>query len=270
MAFKIPQIGFGGKPVEGSLGRILDKSQETTQAQPISPASFSGVTASMTDPTQYVRVDPLGILIGKREIHKGLNWEQTQYKLSDEGLFMPSPRVFMTHFMNARKAAEGQATLYDGNNRPLVKSEAEELWDYLSSTTRGNMGNCWTWLNARFTQNSNELVMAEYRCDPITNNLQPTNSASIGLTNYVKENGALVDLDFNNQGLPVRKSRANNYVQGQNIYFWQPIVDKVARFDADSSRALLNCSGDPRVSNSALGVFPCAEGTGAQKSGVSQ
>ncbi len=80
-------------------------------------------------------------------------------------------------------------------------------------------------------------------------------------------NDSYINFSFNKQGLASKsaKSSKQDYVQGKNIYFWYPRKDNVAGFGADSGRAYLYCDGIPSSTDSALGVYGCAEGAGAQK-----
>mgnify|MGYP001607946582 FL=1 len=45
-----------------------------------------------------------------------------------------------------------------------------------------------------------------------------------------------------------------------DLYYWNPRENRVARFDAYSYRAFLNCGRNPGSRNSVLGVFAVAEG----------
>ena len=69
----------------------------------------------------------------------------------------------------------------------------------------------------------------------------------------------VVDLEFNKQGFPVRKSNEQDYIRGKNIKFWYPRKDSVARFYANSYGAILLCVRYPSDSNEGLGVFACAK-----------
>ena len=55
----------------------------------------------------------------------------------------------------------------------------------------------------------------------------------------------------NSQGLPGKS------ISDGNLYFYHPKDNSVARFDAYSSRASLDCFGNPSYSNSGLGVRFC-------------
>ena len=50
----------------------------------------------------YVKIPNTNILIARieQDEYKGLTWQNTHYKLNENGLFMPTPKLFMPYFMN--------------------------------------------------------------------------------------------------------------------------------------------------------------------------
>ena len=68
----------------------------------------------------------------------------------------------------------------------------------------------------------------------------------------------------NYQGMATKDTQ-----EGKDICFYRPSKDNnsVARFYANSGRASLDCYRNPSGSDSSLGVFACAEGAVAKKSG---
>ena len=177
---------------------------------------------------------------------------------------MPRIDQFMSHFLNVRESAEGRATLYDAAGNPLPHTEAQELWNYLSSTNRTPFNGqiCRTWLDALFKKGEKGLVM-------VTNHRIVGNQLKeepIPLDDYLKKDNVYIDFrKLTAQGLakPDSETGDSNYIQGSNIVYWQPVENCVARFGADSDRALLFCDWSPTNTYPRLGVFPCAEGTGA-------
>ena len=201
----------------------------------------------------YVKVPNTNTLIAKFEPDesKGLTWEKTHYKLAENGLFMPSPALFMPYFMNVIDAYNGKIQLYDGEGNPISKQEIEDIYKHLTINHINN--GAWSWLDAKFDGNS---IKTNHKV--IRGELKPQNSES--LDNCLMED-CYASLIFNKQGLPTEKSKKQEYKQGKNIYYKYPRDGAVAWFVADSDGAYLRCDRNPRFSNSALGVFPCAEGT---------
>lgn len=198
----------------------------------------------------YIQIPNTNTIIARTESHNGLTNEDTVFALQEEGLYMPSPALFMPYFVNVRDASQGKLTLHTADSKLVPRDEAEELWKKLST-------GCWTHLDARFESGTSFKSLSLL-----------TNSRVIGRnitsTSYPLErcvmDDVFVDLDFNSQGLPVRKSQNQNYEQGGNIRYWHPTDGSVAWFDADSVGADLDCYWNPDYSSSALGVFSCAEG----------
>ena len=209
----------------------------------------------------YIKIPNTNVLIAKQEIHKGLKWGETIYALQENGLYMPPPGLFIPYFLNVKKAKEGKITLYDGNNAPISQSEAEDLYKYLTSSHRGG---CWTWLDAYFSQGTGHLnlnLRTNHRVHINSNGTKQLVYTESPLEQCLNED-CYVALKFNSQGLATEKDKGKQeYKQGDNIKFWYPRENAVARLYANSLRAYLSCLGDPEFSNSSLGVFACAEGT---------
>ena len=195
----------------------------------------------------YIRVSE-DTLITRREILKGKTWNKNHFALAEEGLFMPPPNLFMLHYSKVRDAAQGKLILYDGNKDAILRVEAEDIWNSLSSQYRGG---CWTWLDAKFKK-INGVLHINYNHGFVDGELQPQKTEK--LEDCVNED-CFVDLIFNNQGLPIQKSKKQKYQQGNNIYFYHPKNGSVARFFAGLGGAVLDCYGDPGDSGPAIGVF---------------
>lgn len=258
MGIEIPDRWLG-KPIEGSLDRVLSMKQPAQQAvtppqQTVTPLS----TSTNLNPRDYIQVPQYNIVIAKAEIHKGKNWHETLESLARESLVMPTVAEFMKHWMNVKTAAVDKANVLvyaDGTN--VSDADAVDLWKYMSS---GHRGGSWTWLNAQFSERNGNWEMSQMYGVP------PTNVRKSVLQCPIRKD-ALVDLTFDNQGFPERESALNNYQAGKNIRFYHPRNGKVARFNANSVRANLNCNVDPAYRYSVLGVFACAAGSAPKNSG---
>lgn len=255
-----------GKPIEGALERVLAGAPKNEADNPPEQSGTPLNVSASINRADYILVPQDDKLIGKAIILHGKNWQDTHYALGEKGLIMPSIKTFIAHFMNVKDAAEGRTTLYDGNNNPINRNESQEMWNYLASTQR-TKGVCWTWLDALFKQNSSGSLDLEtdHRVivDPAGKRLQ---GRLIQMPHYLHQNG-LVNLSFNSEGLPVGASQRTSYTQGENIYFYQPVAERVAWFGANSGWAYLICDRIPTNTGSSLGVFPCAEGASAKNSG---
>ena len=75
------------------------------------------------------------------------------------------------------------------------------------------------------------------------------------------EREGYADLDsLNSQGFPTKKSPVQTYEPGKSVYFTSPVNGLAVRFISCPDDAYLGCGRDPLLSDSALGVFTCAEG----------
>ena len=250
------------------FGVNTEKAYENYAAGAVKKASKPGahqglnVNASING-QDYIRIPNTKILIAKQESYKGMKWEETHFALAENGLFMPTPALFMPYFLSIKDAASGNLTLYDGNNNPIAKEEAEDLGKYLTTNHREG---CWTWLDAKFESGNGHLeldVLANHRVVDI-NGQKTLQGSRLPLEACVSKD-CFVDLDFNKQGLARAKASKQSYEQGTNVYFWHPRNGHVAGFGAYSGGAGLFCCRDPAYSYSWLGVFSCAEGTQKNK-----
>lgn len=264
-----------GKPIKGSLERVLAQAGTGTQPDPKSGSAGRPNTQLPLQfiPQNYIAVpgeaSDVPVYIAKEITLKGKNWTDTHYALAENGLFMPTPKIMVNHFMNVKLAAEGTRTLHDGSGSPILQPEAKEMWDYLSladTNYRNTKGACWTWLDALFKIDPQTVAWFMETDHRVVQ--QGTNKELQGQMRQLKphyEQKGLVELSFNDDGLATNASSHDQYNRGENMYFWRLENEKVARFGADSDRAGLDCDGDPTGSNSGLGVFACAEGTASQK-----
>ena len=231
------------------------------------------VAANIENPRDYIQVPGVNgihgnpVVISKFEV-QGMNkknYEDTHraaFQLQ-KGLYIPTPAIFMPHFKNVVETYKNNQLLLNAEGNPIRREEHEEIYRHLTTNFKDvyntNQPGAWTWLNARFvpgkSPNSSDLETIiginpdgdfETRKEPLLQCLSKD---------------AYAEIVFNSQGFPTQKSRKQEYKQGENLYYWKPVNGRVARFYADSDRVDLNCDRDPGNSNSALGVFLCAEGT---------
>jgi hypothetical protein len=238
MKYQIPKT-FMGKPVAGSLERVLaklDKTSENKEKQEnIKPSTD-------INPDDYIHLQS-GIYIAKQRTHLNLNWYQTHEELHKQGLRMPTISEFI-EYLNFLK------TDYSD------KQEASKIFNEITK-----IGN-WraNWLDARF-ENINNQMHINYNHQTINNQLQPKNTEQ--LENCLMQDCYVDIFNINKQGLPT-KELGNGYNQGKNAYFWYPRENCVARFSAVSDWADLYCDGDPLGADASLGVFSVCEANASQ------
>jgi hypothetical protein len=242
-----------GRKLEVRSDEIPVKRQDGTYAFPRNVTQFE--TKATINPRDYALVlegDQAQRVMSMKQGINGLNYQDAQVKALQDNLNLPTLRTFITQYQNANKALNGEAVLYDASGKLI---EGEQLRNYASRLN----SDCWTWLNAGFEAGSGCLGL-----DLVTvaglNKDGSLSTKKVPLEDCLQEDCWAEVESANNQGLLTRKSSHQDYEAGKVVYFYHPRKNSVAGFDADSVRAGVGCSGVPRDSYPALGVFPCAEG----------
>jgi len=243
---KIPDK-WGSIPLSEAFKEDDDKKTDLPQQQ----GKVLQVNANI-DPSEYVRIPSTDILIARKEKFQNLNWEDTHYKLAENGLFMPAPALFIKYFSDVISAREKKLKIYDGNNKELSKDEIQKLYNYLTEKQSWHG----SWLDAKFVKMGSNLELETEHKVILNKGKKELQGKRYPLEKCLTED-CFAELKFNKQGLAVEKSKKQDYKQGENIYFWYPREGQVARFGANSDRANLNCNRNPTNTNSVLGVFSC-------------
>ena len=181
---------------------------------------------------------------------KGKEYEPSHKIVLERGLEVPTAAIFTSHLINIINAYNNKLDVYQADGNKISREELENIYKHL--TTAHINGGAWTWLNGKFLQGSGfnnfdlETITGLDSNGNLTTKREP-------LLECLFED-CYVDLEFNKQGFPIKKSRKQEYVQGKNIYFWYPRENCVARYVADSGRSYLRCDRNPYYSYSSLGV----------------
>jgi hypothetical protein len=254
-----PKIIFG-VPVEGAMERVL-AGQPTPQPEPEASVPINNPNIVNSD---YIKIPQIGKAISRLELpdYNNLNWQDTHFKLHDNGLYMPSPATFMQHFMNVLEAykSKGKKTLFDAAGNPVSKKDLEDIYLHLTKdhiAVYGGQKGVWTWLDAMFKDGK---ILSEHRTAKDTNGNRILKSGKTENLEACLTEDCAADLEFNSQGLAIKKSKEQKYVQGKNLYFWHPRDGRVARFAAYSDRAYLACGRGPSGRVPVLGVFGVVNG----------
>ncbi|MFC1682290.1 hypothetical protein ACFL0X_01595 [Nanoarchaeota archaeon] len=210
------------------------------------------------DPKQFVKT-PTGELISLFELpgYNKLNWEQTHFKLADNGLYMPKPETFMPHFANVVDAFNRKSKLFYADGSEVERPTIETLYNHLTTNhfaayeSEGGTGaGVWTWLNAMCEQKQDKSWRIKHA--RVENNELVFDEKS--LEACLMEDCFVDFRDLTSQGLGKTK-KGTSYEQGKNIKFYHPVSGRVARFIAVSDWADLNFDRNPVGSDSSLGVF---------------
>ncbi|MEK6933290.1 MAG: hypothetical protein AABW75_00250 [Nanoarchaeota archaeon] len=256
--------------------KLLEPQKSQTDPLPTNTSNSSNASAvkvtSAINLREYIQVGINGlngkpVVISCYELQGSnrKNYEEAHKLVLNQSLYVPTPLIFTTHFVNVVEAKNGRKQLLYADASSVSDSEVDEMYKHLTTnykdTFGGNSSGAWTWLNARFVQGSGDNNMD-------LETIIGINSDGAFITNKkpleckILED-CFINLDFNGQGFPKAKSSAQSYSQGENIKFYFPRLNAAAGFFAFSGRAGLGC-WNPLFSDSSLGVFACAEGTASQ------
>ncbi|MFH1972465.1 MAG: hypothetical protein ABIJ18_03250 [archaeon] len=205
-------------------------------------------------PQDYILLESTGNYpdthISTTRIHQGNNWFQAHEELHKEGLYMPTLRQFVD-FLKLLKGGKA----FNGQGNKIPKNQLEQILKEIIEVRAPGRAE---WLDADFKVKS-DILHINYNHRTVGGQLQPNQSEV--LQPYLDQNktpGIGLEYWLNNatsrHGLPPANTSDGS------LYYWAPMSDNnsVARFDAYSGRASLSCDGNPRDSNSSLGVRPCA------------
>lgn len=184
------------------------------------------------------------ILVSQARTHQYKDWYQTHKALHQEHSFMLQPKEFIDFTLRL----ELERRLYDGNGKLINPNLRNSLLDDILAKREPDRAE---WLDARFLEVdgmmymlSNHRTVGEdlihLRAEPFGRDINQ--SCYVDLSN------------FNRQGLPIKRSRNQEYKQGRNIYFCPPVIDSVAGSIAGSGGVRLGCLWIPLCSGAGLGV----------------
>jgi hypothetical protein len=236
MKIQIPKT-FMGKPVAGSLERVLNSNGNSTPNPSSNPSA--NPPATVPDLQGYIYVPTIGLYLAKQRTHHNLNWYQTHEELQKENLRIPTIYEFKEYLRYLRQNQSGVAD--------ATKHEVATILDDILTVRNPHRSE---WLDARFKKKMwGEMYIIE-KNNPA--------SAQVLETCLMKNKTPGIDLDnwLNNstsQGLPNPKT-----TKGQ-LYYWYPRNNAVAGFGANSDTDFLDCDADSTHTSPSLGVFAVRE-----------
>ncbi len=220
----------------------------------------------------YIQIPGTNRIISRFEVqgYNNLNWGNMQFKLHENGLYMPTVPEFMQHFQNvvASYNSKGKKPLFDANGNPISEEDIEDIYlhltkNHIATYGAGTSEGAWTYLDAKFlggNGNKGMKMFSQHRTKiDSQGNKTLVPSKSEDLESCLNED-RYAELKFNSQGFPIQESKKQEYEQGNNFRFWYPRNEGVARFGAGSGGASLDCNWFPGYANSSLGVFAVAQG----------
>jgi len=208
------------------------------------------------------------VLISPYELvgFNNMNYENTHRELLKNGLYMPTPEIFMEFFMQVLNAYDGKSKLFNAKGKQLSTQEITDMYKHLTTSHKDiynqNHPGVLTWLNSKYKvrvdKNNKkfglrELILGLDKSDNFITKIEQ-------LEDFL-EKTSYAQLKFNKQGLAIKEDENQSYNQGKNIRFYHPINMMVAGFGAGSDGAILSCTWFPEEGHPALGVFGCCEAT---------
>ena len=218
--FEMPKY-FMGKPLEEWM---KEDSKSPAQQPPLNP--------NAPDLKDFVYIPSINLYVAKEKSMHGLNWNDAHKELAKEkGSSMPMPYEFAEFIKYLLANPNGTKDASKDEIQSITKEILEKRNNWRAEH-----------LDAYFEERKDGMYI-----------LTKNKSIADKLDAPIMKD-CFVDLSFNKQGMPTKASSDKNYAQGENIYYWYPRAENVARFDADSDRSNLGCDGDPQYSDSELGV----------------
>ena len=238
-----------GVSTEEEYKKYLEKSKKNKPKHKDKPLS-TPKPANIQDTKNYIILESKthgpysypDILVSTGKDYHNQNWNQTQQTLHQSNEFMLTIRQYVD-FLNLLKSG----TVYDGIGNRIPSSNLSQILDEILTVREPWRSE---WLDAKFTKQGRLYRITYHKVNPNGTSQEVTEPLEDCL---MKEREPGIDLNHwlnkaTPQGLPLKNTPKGD------LWYWYPREDYVARFDADSGRAVLDCFGDPRSSYSSLGV----------------
>ena len=196
------------------------------------------VTQSPINKDGFIYVPSINLYLSEETHFKGKDWKESHIETQKQGCTMPTIQQFV-EFLRYLRSDEGKAKV---KNADKILNEIYEVRNPWRSE----------WLDAYYFEQKAEDMLVNYNhkfngtsliaqnTEQLTNYLAETKIPGISLEDWLE--------NPNPHGLP-----KSNCKDGKLCY-WQPENGRVARFYADSGRAILGCDGVPDVRYDSLRV----------------
>ena len=193
------------------------------------------------DLADYVKIPNSNTLISKEKYDSDNDWRTTNFMLAEDGLYMPSPAIFMPYFLSVIEAKKSKLRLHDGNGSPLTKNEVSHLSWILRDA-------CEIYLDAYFKRGlelNGLTIETNHRFTSRTKNKKSQFMGEIMQLESCITRTGYVDLVLNNQGMPIKESRHKSFKLFNNLYFVKPCPNRVCVFKGDLLEGMvLDCDNE--------------------------
>jgi hypothetical protein len=239
---------FGRTPEgqENDYNALLKRIEQ--QSAPVVPevSEIPNVTpddnpAQVTPTNGWLYVPSIGMEFSPTLEGLGSNFYDAHKLARGKGFVMPSP-------------AETWALIFEAKAN-LSKPEFRKIYEFFTEKTPQNTWHG-EWQDAYFKEEKGKMYMHGSGRFNNKGELEFLTGVDITGTYLAKDGYANISQRTNitPQGLCKTKDSRDDYVKGENMYFWYPRNNSVARFDAFSDWAGFYCIGVPSGSGSSLGV----------------
>ncbi len=196
--------------------------------------------------SDYVPIPNQNFAIAIGETDCGLNYGDAHRQILKRKLYVPEAFAFMPFHNHIIYCYKNNKPIFDAAGNPVSDKVKKDLYRQLTEK-------CRTWLNGKFHISPDEETI-EY--------VTGLDSDGNLLTRREKLETCLMKdciIDFtklNEQGLakPDAEILNQQFVKGENIYFFYPRDNSVVGFSAGSDMASLHCVGGPHGRSPSLGV----------------
>lgn len=255
-------IQLTGRKIESEDEVFIRRNDDEVYAFPRKISSFQ--TRAKISPNEYTLIQQgaypdyqSDLAISMKQEFNSLKHANAIAEALKRGLNVPTPLIFLPHYMHANEALENKAVLYDASGSLI---EGKELRRYVNRLN----WDCWAHLNAGFPEEKEKGTGFLGLDLAVMTGLDPEGYpifSTSPLEDCLEEN-CYADLEsLNSQGLPTKKAKESWYTPGKVIYFLRPYKDRVTAFSANSDGASLNCGRIYSDSYSTIKIFLCVEGT---------
>ncbi len=200
-----------GKPLEEWL-------KEPEASKPAQPSTTSNRDAPRKD--NFIYVPSINLYVAKEKIMHRLDWSNTHKELAKEK-DRRMPLIYEeTEFIKYLLANPN-------GTKDASKDEIQTITNEILEKR-----NPWRaeHLDAYFEQRDDGMYI-------LTKNKSIANKLDAPIME-----DCYVELSFNNQGMPIKKSSNQDYNQGKNIFHYYPRAERVAGLYVYSVRACLSCN----------------------------
>ena len=201
------QTMFAGINCKEAYEKIMNEKEEkkSEHSKIIEPVSFNADIVY----SDYVQVPGLKRFVTAiAETDFNLNYEDANKAVLKKDLAVPRIEEFMIFHNHIIDCYKNKNPIFDAAGNPLSDKTKKDLYKQLTS-------NCWTWLNGEFNTKRKTI---KYITGLTPNNVLSTLEEC--LEDCIMENCYADFGKLNKQGLATTKHSKQDYVKGENIFFY--------------------------------------------------